>query len=576
MKLTLNLRLLLILLAVLMALTACTGGNAQNADSSETVSASVVEKETETATETEEETEVETEAPLTEYRASISKSRAELEEMLTLQDEEFGAAQEKLKAFEELALVSSDYDAVDALYMEFEDAYFHIETQIGIANVIYYMNTTNSAASERYLHAYDLFGDLHNAYIESCKNIYNNSPIRDRLFEDWTEDEIAELFAYDPKLQELREENEELLVELNALPDEEFTDRSAEIYAILVTNNNEIAELSGYENYYLYASDRIYGRDYDIEDIERFASYVQTYYLPNQAKINLNWQMKYAKLSAANSSAMYKFLYDPFDKWKTNYVEGYLDSFEGSMYDGLNHMFDNRNLVFASSKNSHQSAFQTYLSEYETPFCLFGCNGQSATTIIHEMGHYYAALYNDDVFSYDLAETQSQTNEILFLAYLADEMPAEVYEVVRGYSLYNFMVQSIICVVIDEFERQVYSLESVEGYTSEDFDAIMEAVCEKYGGASYIKNAIVDINMYWRLTATNSPVYYISYAVSNTESLNIFAIAEQDEAAARELYRILIEETEEVDGFLSAVDKAGLASPFEEELFEGVLEMMLK
>jgi oligoendopeptidase F len=130
--------------------------------------------------------------------------------------------------------------------------------------------------------------------------------------------------------------------------------------------------------------------------------------------------------------------------------------------------------------------------------------------------------------------------------------------------------------VIDEFERQVYSLESVEGYTSEDFDAIMEAVCEKYGGASYIKNSIVDINMYWRLTATNSPVYYISYAVSNTESLNIFAIAEQDEAAARELYRILIEETEEVDGFLSAVDKAGLASPFEEELFEGVLEMMLK
>lgn len=567
MKLTL--KLLSMLLAVLMLLTACTEGGKPN-ETTETESVITTEAVSESATEEE------TEPPLSEYRASISRSRAELEEMLTLQDEEFTAAHEKLKEFEELAVVSSDYDAVDALYMEFEDMFYHIDTQVSIASVIYYLDTIDEEASSKYLDSYDLYGDLYNAYIESCKNVYNNSPIRDKLFEDWTEEEIKELFAYDPETQELREINEELLVELNALPADEFFDRSAEIYTELVTNNNKIAELSGYDNYYLYASKEIYGRDYGIEEIERFVDYTGKYYLPNHETVNSRWQVRYSKLSEKDFDLMYGFLFDPFDGLDKNYVEGYINSFEGSMYDGLHHMFENRNVVFASSLNSHQSAFQTYFTELETPFCLYGYHGQASSTIIHEMGHYYASLYNEDVNSFDLAETQSQSNEMLLLKYLENEMPSAVYSAVKGYTLYNFMLQSIVCVIIDEFEREVYALDSVEGYTSKDYDAIMAKVCEKYGGVDYLKKNVVDINEYWRLTATNSPVYYISYAVSITEALNIFTIAEQDEAKAREVYRVLIEEVEENDGFLEAIAKADLASPFEEKTFEDVLATLLK
>ena len=567
MKLTL--KLLSMLLAILMLLSACTEAGSPN-ETTETETVITTEAVSESATEEE------TEPPLSEYRASISRSRAELEEMLTLQDEEFTAAHEKLKEFEELAVVSSDYDAVDALYMEFEDMFYHIDTQVSIASVIYYLDTINEEASGKYLDSYDLYGDLYNAYIESCKNVYNNSPIRDQLFADWTEEEIKELFAYDPETQELREINEELLVELNALPADEFFDRSAEIYTELVTNNNKIAELSGYDNYYLYASKEIYGRDYGIEEIERFVDYTEKYYLPNHETVNNRWQVRYSKLSEKDFDLMYGFLFDPFDGLDKNYVEGYINSFEGSMYDGLHHMFENRNVVFASSLNSHQSAFQTYFTELEMPFCLYGYHGQASSTIIHEMGHYYASLYNENVNSFDLAETQSQSNEMLLLKYLDGEMPSAVYSAVKGYTLYNFMLQSIVCVIIDEFEREVYALDSVEGYTSKDYDAIMAKICEKYGGVDYLKKNVVDINEYWRLTATNSPVYYISYAVSITEALNIFTIAEQDEAKAREVYRILIEEVEENDGFLEAIGKADLASPFEEKTFEDVLATLLK
>ncbi len=570
MKLTLNLRLLLILLAVLVTFTSCKVGEKPDQDTgSETAS--------ETAAATEESTtEAETESELSEYRASISRSRSELEEMLTLQDSEFEEAHQKLKAFEELAVVSSDYDAVDAVYMEFEDLFFHIDTQVSIASLIYNMDTTDEAASSRYLDSYALYGDLYNAYIESCKNVYNSTPIRDELFADWTEEDIEELFAYDPQTQELRELNEALLVELNALSDEEFYDRSAEIYAELVQNNNKIAKFSGYDNYYLYASEKIYGRDYGVEDIDLFTKYVMLYFLPNEPTLLENWQSKYTKFSQARAQIMYNYLFEPFDTLQENYVENYINSFEGSMYDGLSHMFANRNVVFASSANSHPSAYQTYLREIETPFCLFGINGQSTTTLIHEMGHYYAALYNEDVYSFDLAETQSQANEMLFLAYVKKDLASDIYAAVRGYTLYNFVIQSIVCVLIDEFEREVYALESVEGYTSEDFDAIMEKVCSKYVSVEYLNQNIVDINQYWRLTATNSAVYYISYAVSMTEALCIFSAVEEDSEAGRELYRMLIEEIDENDGFLEAVNKIGLASPFEGETFEDILAALLK
>jgi oligoendopeptidase F len=138
------------------------------------------------------------------------------------------------------------------------------------------------------------------------------------------------------------------------------------------------------------------------------------------------------------------------------------------------------------------------------------------------------------------------------------------------------VVQSIVCVLIDEFEREVYALESVEGYTSEDFDAIMDGVCSKYVSLDYLNQNIVDINQYWRLTATNSPVYYISYAVSMTEALCIFSAAEEDREAGRELYRMLIEEVDENDGFLEAIDKIGLASPFDEKTLQDILAALLK
>ena len=522
--------------------------------------------------ETEEEIEEETLSP---YRASISRSREEIESMITLADGEFEAAHEKLKEFESLGLVSEDYEAVDVLYLEFEDMFYYLDTQISLANIVYDLNRSNKDASSRYLDNYELFGDLYTEYMITCRKLYLESPISEELFADWTEDDIKYLLSYTPEIQELRQENEQLLVTYNELSGGEIKKKGGEIYAQIITNNNRIAELSGYDNYYEYATKEIYGRDYTIEEIESFKGYIRSYFLPQLDDLYQNWYTKYSALSAADKNFMINFLYEPFDGFQRNYLEDYINSYDNSTGDGFKHLFENRNMVFASSTNSHDSAYQTYLEDFETPFCLFGSDGQSTTTIVHEMGHYYASLYNPDVSSYDIAETQSQANEFLFWRFARDEMTPTFYGTIENYNVYNNVAMIIICAIIDDFEQRVYSLESVEGYTYNDFKEIMNEVCGVYGGTTYISSNITNIHDYWSVVCPNSPVYYISYATSSIAAMSIYAIAEEDEAAAREVYRKLIEEIEEDDGFKEALNKIGLIDPFKEEAFEKLNQTVL-
>ena len=62
-----------------------------------------------------------------------------------------------------------------------------------------------------------------------------------------------------------------------------------------------------------------------------------------------------------------------------------------------------------------------------------------------------------------------------------DELPSKVYSAVRYYNLFNAYYVILMATIIDDFEQRVYALESVEGFTGEDFDAIMTEVIADYG-----------------------------------------------------------------------------------------------
>ncbi len=540
-------------------------GDDENEETNEETS---TEAQSTTAKETEPATEAST------YRQSISRSRQEVESMLTISDEDFTEAESLLVQFEEMALEGSDIDAINEIYDAFDAAYEYIATQISVASIIYYLDMSDEAAYDRYYGYYDKYGDMYNSYMAHCKTVYEQSPVRDELFADWTEDEIRQLLNFSPETTELTLRNDELTDELNNLSPSEFTDRSAEIYAEIVTNNNKLAKLYGYDNYYDYASKEIYGRDFGAAELESFCNTVAERYITRFDELYNTVVDDLGKLNRGDQNTFNRFLYNPFDETSTNYLVDYINSLDGSMKEGMEHVFTNRNMIFSYSPNSHPTAFQTYLDDFEMPFCLFGYEGQSASTMVHEIGHYYASLHNSTLISYDLAEVQSQGNEMLLLDYMKGCTSPTLHNALEGYYMYSYMATIIASSIIDEFEREVYALDSVEGYGSAEFDAIMTNVCEKYGGAAFVSNTLGDMNEYWRQVATNNPVYYISYAVSAVSALNIYAELSSDRDAGREMYRAVVEDVLEDDTFLTAITRAGISSPFDAETTEKIIELV--
>lgn len=503
-----------------------------------------------------------------------SLTKAEVLAKYTLTQEEVDEALALLDRMVEISKTAASADEIDTVYDEFETAFYHIAQQMTIASIIYYYDMSDEVATQRHLDTTDMFYSVQDKYMQSCRTMYLESPFKDELFGDWTDEEIQEMLDYDPAVVALKSEIDALQAEYNDLSDEEFDDKSPVLYAQIVAKNQQLAKLHGYDNYYDYASENVYSRDYTREDLDKFRAYVKQYIVPCYNALNQGWR-QYSRLSEYNQNLFIDYLTSGFDTMKDNYAIEYLNSLEGTMGEAMNSVFGGKNCVFSYNSNSHPTAFCTYLYEDEKPICFFGSNGQTSSTIVHEIGHYYASYVNNDLNNYDLCETHSQGNEFLFLKFSEKMLPKDVWKPAKAYNLFNAYYIIVMATIMDDFEQRVYDLESVEGYTSVEFDAIMDEVIESYGlTASWFSRNLSDVYSYWRSTVIDNPVYYISYAVSAIAAVEIFAIANDDYDAALTAYTTLVEGVTPEDGFIGALKKAGIGTPFEEDTFVNVASVM--
>ena len=512
-------------------------------------------------------------------RGENSTSLEEISAWYTYTEDEMMATEALVDQMLLLSMTAT-IEEVEEVYQQFEDAFYHLAQQMTTASLIYYCNMSDEEAKERHLKIMDEFYDLQDKYTQTCRTIYLESPIGEELFADWSVDEIQELLDYDPKIVALKKEVEELQVKYNDLNDQalDFSEKTVELYIQIVTKNNEIARLCGYDNYYEYATKEVYGRDYDTQDLSVFRKFVKENVSVRIQGLYNKYAKYYQNMSKNESKTYEAFSSSPFDSTKTNYLLRYLNSLEGVMGESMRDVFENKNCIFSDHEKSHPTAFQTWLYEDEQPFCLFGSNGQSAMTVVHEIGHYYAALQNNDLQSYDLLETHSQGNEFLFLNYCKEYLPENVHKTLVVEQIWMTYITILMATMVDDFEQRIYEEETVEDWTVEQFDAVMEEVCEYYGsGASWINSMLVtDAYEYWKLVAVSNPVYYVSYALSGVAALNIYAMVEQDKCAAFDAYTILVENVNIEDGFIGALKKAGLHTPFESEAYTRIVEMIRK
>lgn len=512
-------------------------------------------------------------------REAHSVTPEELLGWYTATPEEFAAAMELVEQMKEAGM--TDLDAFDSIYDAFDTAFYHLAEQMTISNIIYYCNMSDEAAQERKLNTVEMFSDLQDAYNVACQYLLVNSPYSDQLFADWSEESKQELLNYSSDIMTLRNAIEELEVAYNDM-DENTTPnygaKVADIYKQMVILNNQLAAKFGYDNYYDYATERVYGRDYTAADLTNYHEYVRKHIAGKVGDLVTTWRDANGKLGS-NQDLYNAFMDKDFDYGEENYVMLYLESLgDSNMGVAMRDVFESENCVFADNRDSHPTAFQTWLYEADKPFCLFGSNGQSSTTIIHEIGHYYAAYTNDDIDDYDLCETHSQSNEFLFMNYCSEKLPKNVYRTAMLYQLVNTCGTITLASIVDQFEQKVYSLseEELAAMTVEDFDAIMEEI-KSYSEYSGVISNFIDPCEYWKRVAVSNPVYYVSYSVSAVASLNIYSMALEDTDAAYAAYRALVE-TEGIDemGYVEALTVAGVVSPFDENSHRNIASLIDK
>lgn len=478
-----------------------------------------------------------------------------------------------LLALEQLYLQDASIAEIDAAEDALEDLSDFINDQSSIAQVIYCYDTTDEEASDRFLKSQELCNKVADEFMLCARRIYeSDAPNKDYFFTDWSDAEMEKLMHYTTRVSELEQRNAELLVAYRDMEDPTTDPRMVPIYREFVQNNNEIASIYGYDNFYEYAYRVQHDRDYDPKTVDKMHRYAKIYLTTACKEALYEFSESYQNLSSIQQLKLSNLLSMDFDASGVNYVEKYLLTLPETAQAAMNKMFDEDRVVFTDERNAREGAFTTLVGM--EPFCFFGPGYQTASTVVHELGHFYGAVEGDMLETpLDLAETQSQGNEWLFLAFLEDELTEDVYNAYVSYKVYEVIASTMVQLAVDAFEKSVYSQENIESLSEEDFELLMEEVAMPYGGMEFFNEYVTDLQSYWKMVVVESPVYYVSYAVSSMAALNLFPIAREDAQEAMEIYSDLIELEDYDDGFQAIIANAGLPGPFQEDVYEYIYEM---
>lgn len=472
----------------------------------------------------------------------------------------------------------------------------HVYEQNDIASVLYNVsgNSTDYDTSTTWYY------DLLNKYVDIIvkANSSTNTAIKNGLSKYVDSEDIQYALGEGTgNASKIQEEIDNILSQYN----NEITSESpntttiASLYEQLVNKNNQLAVLYGYDNYMTYSYKNVYNRNYTPTQTKAMSAFVKQYIVPLYTSINAKFETAYNALDGNDATDadinLYKgLMFDSlftkttskyFDEVKdaidliSNYFK-YLDSSNDVMfYDAVEDLFKNGNYFVGQV----EGAFTYYMPQVGNTILYFDNTDygegtyyySNSFTFVHEFGHYYENVHNltksgERPLSFDFCETQSQGNEMMFLAWLGSNTTASKgYNAVKYSQLANMLQTVLNATAIDEFEQAVYT-GSYEGYTTlnaNNYQDLYDTICTKYG-----INDKENGNTYWMGVCFDNAAYYISYAMSALPSIEIYAKAVDKDGGldvARTAYLTLF--TNASTDYNTVLAAAGLHNAFEEALY---------
>jgi hypothetical protein len=385
--------------------------------------------------------------------------------------EEADAYDPELHAFTQEGPLAEAYTVAETLYIEYEDLIYEAQGQCSVAMTLYYCKHNNKELEQRYNDMQNYYTDLVAKYFSLSQPWYD-SMFREFFFEGATEEEInAFLFdsnAYaNEEYTELKNRNDAIELEFNNIGDVATDDQVPELYAEFVANSARIAEILGYDNYLEYAYANVYDRDYTYQDAAQFVEYVKNYIVPIYNNTYSQWMsltgsdLTDEDIDTYNSVVNNSFFKDILgNKLFNDYIDDMDMAFTSnpdkqiSFSDALNDLMVDGNMF----RGSYAGAYVTYIRGVNVPIAYFGKGYDSAKTVAHEFGHYMNEIYNNDAYSqsFDLLETHSIGQEMLFMTYVRDYLDGNALDLVRTYNLLTSLQTIILATQIDCFEQAIH------------------------------------------------------------------------------------------------------------------------
>ena len=442
------------------------------------------------------------------------------------------------------------------LYLSF---YGDVEAVVEQFNLIYLLSDIDDRLVDKYYDASDYYDKIIAQFYGLYEKIYN-SDYRDYFYdaEYWTQEDIDEALELAAMYNDKSEDSSELskiMREYTSLIEEiesylessgSYNPTNAQyssinsLYARLVGANNSIASSEGYgadnnKNYMDYAYDNVYYREYSPSDVSIMRDYVKSTIAPIFMDIveeyyyfdsindmsNYNYYMGLVELSIVDTVT------STISNFKTisntvNYIGSYfsyLSEVNGvDFFTAANELYKNGNYFTGTGEGAYTTVIK------DKPIVYFQQEGyDTAFTFVHEFGHYYDYVHNGGLTSsMDHAETQSQGDEMMFLAWLSQNKPSGIdggFSAVELEQLFNFLATVILATAVDEFEQAAYS-GVYNGAAITDYNATFSTILHEYSGADEYLNTD-----YWFYVVFDNPAYYISYAMSALPAIEIYAKA---------------------------------------------------
>lgn len=340
----------------------------------------------------------------------------------------------------------------------------------------------------------------------------------------------------------------------------QFNLAATEIYLEIIELENQIAALAGMNNYMDYAYKYEFIRDYTPDQVSEYLELIKQEIAP-----------LYAKLSRLYASEeWYKF-------YNTSYtlsesvalLQDYLPLISDELGESLSYMMDNRLYDFDIGENRTRAIMTMSLPRNSAfMFATPSGNPEDLNTLVHEMGHYNAFYWAEDLVetgaSYDVMEIHSQALELIFMEYY-DDIYGELGDEAALYRLTSILQNIVYSAFVAELE--------IYAFTAEDLTAdqlnrqAMELLTEyqlQGGTGEYYYNWAYIPHMF------ENSGYYISYSVSAMAAMEIWNRYAEDRDAGIDTYMVAVAGLGE--NFFDLIEDCGLLSPFTKAAMDEVRE----